>query len=693
LLSRCGRMEESDYSLRLRSIFGTGFLIQKQEGTAMQKKILVVDNHPLIVSFMANILAEAGHQVVTAVDGLSALDVLKSYTPDVIFIDLIMPNISGDKLCRIIRKTPELDEVYIIILSAIAADQQFDFREVGADACIAKGPMNHLASNVLKALDQVDGSRTSRTPDFTYGVDLVHPREITKELLAVKRHFELVLESMAEGILEVTANGRIVYANPVAVRLVGTPEEELLASSLKDVFEGPDRDRIVEILKSEKAPSNNGHQIMSFSIRGRQLHLKVLPVSGETLTFIIILNDVTEQKKIEIQLQQAQKLEAVGKLAGGIAHDFNNILTAIMGNISLAKIYTSPNDKSYSKLDAAEQAAIRAKSLTQQLLPFSKCGTPVKRIIQLQPILKDMSGLFFKNSGASCELSLAEEVWPVDADGQQIRTVLQNILANAAQANKGSGVITLKASNVLIDTDRFYPLKPGRYVAIAIQDQGGGLPEESIARIFDPYVTIDETPKGLELVTAYSIVKKHGGEIVVESEAGKGSTFHIYLPAAELKPKEEAFGAPKSTRAKGRILVMDDEEIIREVVGALLKHLGYTVEYARDGVEALNLHEQSKSSGRPFDAILMDLTIVDGMGGKETIERLLQIDPEVKAIVSSGYSTDPVMSRFRDYGFVAALDKPYKLNELSAVLDEVLHEKQIQESPNRFGEMCASGEH
>lgn len=689
----CGKTGSSGSSLRLHAIFGTALKIQEQEGTAMQKKILVVDNHPLIVSFMASLLAEAGHQVVTAVDGLSALDVLKSYTPDVIFIDLIMPNISGDKLCRIIRKTPELDDVYIIILSAIAADQKFDYREIGADACIAKGPMNHLASHVLKALDQVDGSRTSRSPDFTYGLELVHPREITRELLAVKRHFELVLESMAEGILEVTTSGRIVYANPVAVRLVGTSEEELLASSLREVFEGADRDRIDVILRSEKAFSSNGHQSTSFSIRGRQVYLKALPVSSEALTFIIILTDVTEQRKIELQLQQAQKLEAVGKLAGGIAHDFNNILTAIMGNISLAKIYASPDDKAYSKLEAAEQASIRAKSLTQQLLPFSKCGTPVKRITHLQPILKDMTALFFKDCGASCELSLADDVWPVDADGQQLRTVLQNILTNAAQANKGSGVITVRASNVLVDTNRYFPLKPGRYVAIAIQDQGGGLPEESIAGIFDPYITIDETQKGLELVTAYSIVKKHGGEIVVESEVGKGTTFHIYLPAAEMKLKQESLGGLRSARAKGRILVMDDEEIIREVVGALLKHLGYSVEYARDGVEALSLYQQSKSSGSPFDTVLMDLTIVDGMGGKETIERLLQIDPEVKAIVSSGYSTDPVMSRFRDYGFVAALDKPYKLNELSAVLDEVLHENGIQETPDPLGEMRASGGH
>lgn len=659
----------------------------------MQKKILVVDNHPLIVSFMANLLAEAGHQVVTAVDGLSALDVLKRYTPDVIFIDLIMPNISGDKLCRIIRKTPELEEVYIIILSAIAADQKFDFREIGADACIAKGPMNHLASNVLKALEHVQSPRNSQPSDFTYGLDLVHPREITRELLSVKRHFELVLESMAEGILEVTAEGRIVYANPVATRLFGISEELLLASSLEDMFPDKDRTRIGEILRSGKTFSSNGHPNSSFSIGGRQVQLKALPVSGETLTFIIILNDVTEQRKIEIQLQQAQKLEAAGKLAGGIAHDFNNVLTAILGNISLAKIYASPDDKVYAKLDAAEQAAIRAKGLTQQLLPFSKCGTPVKRVIALQPILKEATDLVFRGSQVRCELSIPDDVWALEADSQQIRLVVQNVLTNAEQANKSQGIVTLKASNIRVDTEEYFPLKPGRYVALTILDQGGGLPEETVATIFDPYITIDENRKGLELITAYSIVKKHGGEIVVESQIGKGTAFHIYLPAADMKLRHESSRPSKTTRSKGRILVMDDEEIIREVVGALLKHLGYSVEYARDGIEAMNHYQQAMSSGKPFDAVLMDLTVVDGMGGKETIERMLQIDPAVKAIVSSGYSTDPVMSRFRDYGFVAALDKPYKLNELSAVLEDVLRENEQARPPGLLGETCASGDH
>jgi len=652
--------------------------IHMEEGNTMQKKILVVDNHPLIVSFMANLLAEAGHQVVTAVDGLSALDVLKSFTPDVIFIDLIMPNISGDKLCRIIRKTPELDDVHIIILSAIAADERLDYREIGADACIAKGPMNHLAANVLKAMEQVGVSGSPHSKDLTYGLDAVHPREITKELLAVKKHFELVLGSMAEGILEVTSKGRIVYANPVAISLVGVSEEALLASSLDEIFEGKDRERVEEILRSKEAFSNNGHQSPSFIVQGRQVLLKALPVSGETTTFIIILTDITEQKKIELQLQRAQKLEAVGKLAGGIAHDFNNILTAIMGNISLAKIYASPEDKAFSKLDAAEQAAIRAKTLTQQLLPFSKCGSPVKRTIQLQPILKDTCGSVLRGSEAGLELSIPEDMWPVDADSQQIRIVFQNMMSNADKANRRTGRITVKASNVLIDSNRFFPFRPGRYVTIAIQDQGGGLPEESIPQIFDPYFTSNETQNGLELVTAYSIVKKHGGEIVVESETGVGTTFQIYLPAADMKQKHETVRITRSSEPKGRILVMDDEEIIREVVGALLKHLGYSVDYARDGLETIQIYQRAKDSGKPFDTVLMDLTIVDGMGGRETIERLLQIDPEVKAIVSSGYSTDPIMSRFRDYGFVAALDKPYKLNELNAVLDEVLQEHAVQ---------------
>jgi PAS domain S-box-containing protein len=649
--------------------------MRMEEDGTMQKKILVVDNHPLIVSFMANLLAEAGHQVVTAVDGLSALDVLKSFTPDVIFIDLIMPNISGDKLCRIIRKTPELDDVYIIILSAIAADERLDYREIGADACIAKGPMNHLAANVLKAMEQVGASGSSHPKDHTYGLDAVHPREITKELLAVKKHFELVLGSMAEGILEVTSRGRIVYANPIAISLAGVSEEALLASSLEDIFEGKDRERVGEILSLKEATSSNGHQGSSFNINGRQVLLKALPVSGETTSCIIILTDITERKKIELQLQRAQKLEAVGKLAGGIAHDFNNILTAIMGNISLAKIYASPEDKAFSKLDAAEQAAMRAKALTQQLFPFSKCGSPVKRIIQLQPILKDICSAILRDSEAVCDLSISEDIWPVDADAQQIRIVFQNMMANADKANGRTGKITVRASNVLIDSNRFFPFKPGRYVTLSIQDQGGGLPEESIPQIFDPYFTSNETQNGLELVTAYSIVKKHGGEIIVESEKGSGTAFQIYLPAADLKQRQETVRVTRSSEPRGRVLVMDDEEIIREVVGALLKHLGYSVDYARDGLEAIQTYQQAKASGKPFDTVLMDLTIVDGMGGRETIERLLQIDPDVKAIVSSGYSTDPIMSRFKDYGFVAALDKPYKLNELNAVLEEVLQEE------------------
>lgn len=647
--------------------------IQVEKGSDMRKKILVVDNHPMIVSFMANLLSEAGHHVVTAVDGLSALDVLKSFTPDIIFIDLIMPNISGDKLCRIIRKAPELDGVYIIILSAIAADDKLDFAEFGADACIAKGPMNHLAANVLKAVEQIDIAPVSRPGAPTYGLEVIHPREITRELLAVKRHFELILDGMAEGILEVTASGRIVYANPIATALVGTSEEELLASSLEEVFDGKDQERIKNILEERKPFSNDNPPSTPFTIEGRQVTLKALPVSGEASTFIIILNDVTEQKKMELQLQQAQKLEAVGKLAGGIAHDFNNILTAILGNISLAKIYASPDDRAFAKLDGAEKAALRAKSLTQQLLPFSKCGSPVKRFLDLPVVLREVCNVLTRESGVVCDLSITEDLWHIEADGQQIRLAFQNLFMNAARSNLGSKNTSVKASNTLIDSNRMFPFRPGRYVTISIQDHGKGLPADSVSQIFDPYFTSGETQSGLELVTAYSIVKKHGGEIAVESEEGIGTTFHVYLPATDKQPKTDMTAAhPKGSSPKGKILVMDDEEIIREVVGALLKHLGYSVDYARDGLQTIQAYQAAKEAGQPFDTVLMDLTIVDGMGGKEAIQKLLQIDPTIKAVVSSGYSTDPIMSRFRDYGFVAALDKPYKLNELNAVLEEVL---------------------
>jgi PAS domain S-box-containing protein len=294
---------------------------------------------------MSQLLKKEGHQVLTAEDGLSALEILKTFTPDVIFIDLIMPHIGGEKLCQIVRKIPTLKEAHLIILSAIAAEQEIDYASFGADACIAKGSLDKMAKHVLAALEQVDQKNGILYPRKTIGIEDVYARNITTELLSVKKHFEVILNSMAEGILEITPEGKIVYTNPKAISLINRTEDQLLSSDFTDLFLEPDRQRIkeplIEIhLSSQPIAVNVNGPLM---LNGKQVSLHLLPVMDEMQrSIIVILTDVSEQKRMEAQLIQAQKMEAIGTLAGGIAHDFNNLLMVVQGNVSLMLLDVNP---------------------------------------------------------------------------------------------------------------------------------------------------------------------------------------------------------------------------------------------------------------------------------------------------------------------------------------------------------------
>jgi PAS domain S-box-containing protein len=304
----------------------------------MSKKILVVDNDRLILELMTSVLEKEGHKVLTAQDGISALDILGTCVPDVMFIDLIMPNIGGKALCRIIRKMPKFKNAYIIILSAIAAEEDEDFAEmeIDADLCVAKGPLEEMAQHVLDAIDQSDQRVPPHPTRAAIGLETIHPREITRELLSVKRHFEIVLESMSEGILEITPEAKIVYANPAAFSLTGKPEEELLASNFIDLFSSPDRLRIKAILDNGLSGAQSIPLDSPVKLKGRQVSLHLQPLKDKENRAVAILNDVTDQKLMEAQLLQSGKMETTGTLAAGIAHDFNNLLMAIQGNVSLA---------------------------------------------------------------------------------------------------------------------------------------------------------------------------------------------------------------------------------------------------------------------------------------------------------------------------------------------------------------------
>lgn len=386
---------------------------------------------------------------------------------------------------------------------------------------------------------------------------------------------------------------------------------------------------------------------------------------------VSITRDITERRRMEEELLKADKLESVGILAGGIAHDFNNILDSVIGNISLAGMHLKPGSKIFDLLSAAETASMRAPGLTGQLLTFAGSGTPLKETASISNLIKESSLFMLRGSKSECDFSIEEDLWPIDADMGQIGQVISNIVINADQAMPEGGIIRVAAENLVLEEKNEMPVKPGRCIRISVQDQGAGIAEKHLSKIFDPYFTTKQTGSGLGLATAYSIIKKHNGHISVESLPGAETIFSIYLPASDKKiPVAEEFDL---ITGAGKILVMDDNRMLSEMAVDMLETLGYEAELAKDGAEAIEMYDKAKGSEKPYDAVILDLTIQSGMGGKEAVKKLLEIDPELKAIVFSGYSDSPVMSNYREYGFKGMMAKPFDFQTLGKVLNEVLN--------------------
>jgi PAS domain S-box-containing protein len=482
--------------------------------------------------------------------------------------------------------------------------------------------------------------------------------DVAKDLFTFNDHFYKIFRTTAKKV------GGYTISSAEYARLFVHPDDmHLVAEEIQKAIEttDPNFKRQLEhrIIYSD---GTVGHISVQFFV--------VKDAQGKTIKTYGVNQDITEHKRMEEEFIRSQKLESVAVLAGGIAHDFNNILTVILGNASLARMRVSPEDEIFGLLSEVETASARAQTLTKQLLTFAKGGVPVKEIASIKDVVKESSLFVLRGSKSRCEFSIVEDLWSAEVDVGQISQVINNIVINANQAMPEGGIIQVAAENLIIDVGRILPFKPGRYIRISIIDQGVGIPEKHLPKIFDPYFTTKQEGSGLGLATTYSIIKRHDGHIIVESNLGVGTTIHIYLPASEkaIPEKEET----RVIKGQGRILVMDDEASLRRTVGRMLEKLGYEPELAKDGAEAIEMVKEAKEAGKSYDAVILDLTVPGGMGGKECITRLLEIDPGIKAIVSSGYSEDPVLANFHEYGFKGMMPKPFAALSLSKVLHDVL---------------------
>lgn len=418
-------------------------------------------------------------------------------------------------------------------------------------------------------------------------------------------------------------------------------------------------------------------EVVSRTLSGKQKHFfyrwSVLPGHEDTFSRLLVsMVDITDRVRLEQEIQRTQKLDSLGVLAGGIAHDFNNFLTAISTNISMARMYGNLQEDISEMLRDAEKASSRAKNLTEQLLTFAKGGKPIRRTVSLPELFRDAAEFALSGSNVRSEYSFPPGLWPVLVDEGQIGQVVNNLVINADQAMPGGGSIEIAAENVLVKGEDPLPLNEGRYVRVSVKDHGVGISKKHLGRVFDPFFTTKQKGSGLGLTTCFTILKNHGGHVRIHSQVDVGTTVEVFLPASEEASAVDGAEEAGPILGEGRVLVIDDEEMIRRSASEMLRRFGYEAEVAEDGTEGIRRYREALKKGLPFDAVIMDLTIRGGDGGKEAVRELLEIDPDAKVVVSSGYSDDPVMSNFEEHGFREVITKPYRIEEVGRILQKVI---------------------
>jgi PAS domain S-box-containing protein len=513
---------------------------------------------------------------------------------------------------------------------------------------------------------------------------LMQNEELASSRLALeeeRRRYQELFEFAPDGYMVTDMEGIILDANSAATNLFKVSKSFLIGKPLALFVRRQERHHFrirLNQLKKGSGAQNGDWEFVMLSKKSTAFPAsitvgKVITSRGETAELRWLLRDITVRKQMEEELQKADKLESLGILAGGIAHNFNNFLTVILGNLSLAKMYTRKDEKVSRHLQEIESAIRQTRSLSEQFLTFAKGGKPLTSAVSLHSLIEEASAFALSESKVYYEFSFTEDLPPVEIDSGQITQVIRNLLINADQSMQEGGTIRVRGEMLAVsDKDGTLPLQPGDYVALTITDEGAGILKQDLPKIFDPYFSTKEQGSGLGLTVCYSIVKKHGGHISVKSVEGEGTSFTVYLPVSSGKTESDVTDDTLFL-GKGKVLFMDDEGSVRQTASEMLTFLGYDMEFAGDGAEAVRLYKEAFCSGSPFDAVITDLTVCGGMGGKKAVHELLKIDPDVKAIVSSGYSNDALLSDYKKYGFYGVIAKPYRLQELGEVLSRVIH--------------------
>ncbi len=647
----------------------------------MAPKILVVDDAPENVDAFCSILESYLKDVciLRASTGQECVEKARAELPDVVLLDVHMPGMDGFEACRILKSMPETQNLSVLMVSALMTTGRHRAAGIdsGADGYLCK-PFDsaELIAQVRSLVRLKRYEDALRQQQFTLEREL---QDRTAKLRMSEANWRRLFEEGPDPIFIEDLKGNVLEVNEAACKLHGMTREELLTKNVKELVPPEQCQHVVDLYPQWNRDSLKNFEGFSYTKDRRTVPVEVRARRFEYFgkpTILFHVRDITERLRMEQDLRQAQKLESISLLAGGIAHDFNNILTGVIGNLSLMKLDLPPEAPLHEALCDAEESALRAKLLTQQLLTFARGGAPVLKTASVRHLLETVPRFVLSGTGTRCVSAVDADLAPADMDVCQISQVIENLVINASQAMPDGGTIRLTAANAVADAalkSRHRHLGAHRLVRITVEDEGCGIAPAHMARIFDPYFTTKTKGTGLGLATSDAIVRQHKGAIDVKSELGKGSVFTIWLPASE----HEVEVAPSvvhepPTPGRGRILVMDDEPSILKILVAALTKIGYRVTAVGDGRAALEAYQKAMREGARFDAVIFDLTVPGGMGGEEAVKLLRAIDPGVKAIVSSGYTDGMAISMPERCGFQAAIEKPYSIQALSRVLAAVL---------------------